>query len=105
DSVGAVTDFAQMQYVNIGVVVRTGGDRRPAKHGHLTLPMGATVDIVDAIALHMHAAYENRISPGEVSVACRFVILIDEAHLPFLRKVGCDQKQALGWHERADKRE
>ena len=67
----------------------------------VTLPwrLGARVDVADLRLLHMHAADEHRVGPGEIRVGRLAEVLVDEAHLPALRQVGGDHQQALRRHE------
>ena len=47
----------------------------------------------------MHAADEHRIGPGEVAVAGRADVLVDQPHVPLRRQVCGDQQDALRRHE------
>jgi hypothetical protein len=52
------------------------------------MPMRARVEALDERPLHMHAAHQHGVGPGEVGVIGRLLVLVDEAHLPFRRQIG-----------------
>ena len=90
-----------MQDVDLGIVSGRGRDRWPAQYRHLAVLMGAAVQLVDEAALHVHAAHEHGVGPGEICVGRRRDVLVDEPHLPVARQIGGDDQQPLGRHEGA----
>jgi len=64
--------------------------------------MSAAPDVLDLPPLHMHAADENNFGPGEIVIAGRRHVLVDETDLPGWRHRGGNDQQALRRHEGAD---
>jgi hypothetical protein len=64
--------------------------------------MGAAADIVDLSPLHMHAADENHLGPGEIVVGGGRHVLVDETNRPAGWHRCCDDQEALGRHEGAN---
>ena len=100
--VGGVAQFADVQIVELRIMLRTGRHRRAAQHGDPAEGVGAAPDVLDLPPLHMHAADEHHLGPGEIVVAGRRHVLVDEADLPGRRHRGGDDQQALRRHEGAD---
>ena len=62
--------------------------------------MGARAQMsFDLAALDVHAADEHGLGPGEIRVAGRRDVFVDEPDLPAGRQGGGDQQQALRRHE------
>ena len=69
--VGGIAEFADMEIVERGIIIRTGADRRPADRDRQIEVMGAAADVVHLLALDVHAADEHRFRPLEIFLAWR----------------------------------
>jgi len=94
-----VTELADVQIIEVGVVVGAAGDRGATERGRLPESMGALVDVENLPTLDVHAADENGIRPGELRILRRTDVLVDEAHVPRPRQIGGDNENALRRHE------
>ena len=97
--IGGVAEFADMEIVERGIVIRTRAHRRPADRDRQIEPMRAAADVVHLLALDVHAADEHRFRPLEVFLRGGANVLVDEADRPVGREVGRDQQKALRGHE------
>ncbi len=69
--VGRVAQFADVEIVERGIVIRTGADRRPPDRDRQIEGVGATADIVHLLALDVHPADQHSFRPLEVFLAWR----------------------------------
>ena len=76
DPIGGVPEFADVQDVDLRVVVRAGGDAGTAEDGDLAVRPGPGGDRADGGTLHVHAREKDRIGPFEMSIPQRFEVLI-----------------------------
>ena len=98
--IGGVAEFADMEIVERGIVIRARAHRRPADRHREVEGMRAAADVVHLLALDVHAADEHGFRPFEVFLGGGANVLVDEADRPVLREIGRDQQQALRRHER-----
>ena len=94
-----VAGLAAMQDVDVGIILRRGGNGRPAQRHDLIVVMRAPRDVVNAVALNVHARDEHGVRPGEIFRQRAVHVLVDKAHLPLLRDQRRDDEDALRRHE------
>ncbi len=99
DTQRRIACFPAMQDVDVRVIVRRRGDRRPAESDHLADVMRPPRDVVNAMALDVHARDKNRVGPLEILRLRAVHVLVDETNFPLLRNQRRDDKNALRWHE------
>ena len=100
--VGGVAHFADVEIVEVRVLLGTSRHRRAAQHHGAILGMGAAQDVLHLRPLHMHAADEHDFGPFEIVRGRRLEVLVDEADLPIPRRRCGDHEKALRRHESAD---
>ena len=72
-----------------------------AQHGDLPEAVRPLIDVVDRVALDVHARGEHGVGPLEVRLGRRRHVLVDETDLPVARDRCGDQEEPLRRHEGA----
>ena len=80
--IGGVAEFADMEIVERGIIVRAGADRRPADRNRQVERMRPAADVVHLLALDVHAADEHGFRPFEIFLRGGADVLVDEADRP-----------------------
>ncbi len=65
-AVGGVAELADMEIVELRIILRAGTHRGPAQRHRAAGRVGAGADIVHLLALDVHAADEHRVRPCEI---------------------------------------
>jgi hypothetical protein len=91
-----------MEQIDVGIIIGRRGNRRSAEHDHLARVVGAAGDVVDAVALDVHAGNQHHIGPGEVLRRRAPDVLVDEADVPRSGNEGGDDQNPLRRHEALD---
>ena len=99
--IGGISHLADVEIVDVGIHLGRGGCRGAAQHHDLAGCVRALGDIVDLLALHVHAADQDDVGPFELGGGGLADILVDEADRPSFRHVRRDQEEALRRHEGA----
>ncbi len=80
--VGRIAEFADMEIVERGIVVRAGADRRSADRHRQIERMRPAADVVHLLALDVHAGDEHRFRPFEIFLRGGADVFVDEADRP-----------------------
>src|SRR6185295_673053 len=94
-----ITQLADVEIVERGIVIRTGADRGTANRDGQIERVRAAANIVHLLALDMHAADEYRVRPFEVFFGGGAEVFVDETDLPVRGQIVRDQQQTLRRHE------
>ena len=95
---GGVSELPDVQVIEIGIVLRAGGNRGSTQHRGFASGMDAASNIFDLAPLGMHSAHEHGVGPSDVLALSPVNVFIDEADFPELRERGGDHEQTLRRH-------
>ncbi len=104
EGVGGVAHFADMKKIDRWIKFGTGGNRGAAERDRLAEAMGPVADFLDLAALNMHAADEDGVRPGKITLSRWRDIFIAKAHLPAVGQSRRHDQKPLGRHEGAQAR-